>query len=289
MRILPFMPPCEGYEPSPVELNYDEGILDISHEAECTLLEESKIIPQTLILRCSLRPIPLENRHIKVRLISEGEMLEEVVLYDEESVAFGFDLEIENTHWKGIALDYTGIGQGIYEEAPFTFYGNNLPFGKIEISEPLYTKPFTVETVNLQERTTTLPSGQVLTSPPGLLDSRMLRPYGGYYKEGIPLEDIQQVYYSLTSTRDQTRVKLTSSTTLKDEHMSPPLGGKTPNYAITFNPLPQEEHYLSLPGAIAAGYAHLFVSTEWGKMTFNSFLCEPIAGSLKEVNVYFRS
>lgn len=62
MRILPFMPSHEGYEPASAELNQDEGILDISHPSSCVLVEEAKRVAETIILRCVLRPIPLEKK-----------------------------------------------------------------------------------------------------------------------------------------------------------------------------------------------------------------------------------
>ncbi|HUX80527.1 MAG TPA: hypothetical protein VMW10_12410, partial [Alphaproteobacteria bacterium] len=66
MHILPLMPIHNGYEPSTPELNQEEGILDISHESGCILIEESKIIAETLILRCAICPIRLESKSIHV-------------------------------------------------------------------------------------------------------------------------------------------------------------------------------------------------------------------------------
>ena len=283
MRILPFMPSAEGYEPPLPERNQEEGILEISHPADCTLIEETKIVAETLILRCSLQPLPLINKAIKVGLISEGEALENTLLYEKEAIAFGYDQEIENSQWQALALKYTDIGHGIYRGKPFTFWGKTLPSGRLEIGQTIYVKPFRVESQNHQERHTTFASGQILTSPPGILDARILRGYGGYYKEGIALDKIQQIYYSLTSTHNHTRVRLVSSSTLQQQQILPPQGGM----GILFNPDPQKEEYLTLPAALAAGYAHINVSTELGETQFSSFLCEPIHGDTTLINVYF--
>jgi hypothetical protein len=287
MRILPFMPPDEGYEPPTPELNEEEGVLDITHPGECTLIEESKIVAETIVLRCSLKPIPLQSKAIHVQLIAEGEALEQAPLYEADSVVYGYPWEIPNSCWQAIALEYTGMGQAVHEGQSFAFYGDTLPFGKIELKNPLYTKPFRCELANVSERVTTMPSGMVLRSPPGVLDTQMLRGYGGYYKPGIGLEDMQQIYYSLTSTHRQTRVKLINSTTLREQHTPPPHGGQAFDYRVQFHAL-REEEYLSLPAALAAGYGRISVTSELGTTVFTSFLCESISGSSSVVNVWFR-
>ncbi len=287
MRILPLMPLHEGYEPSLPELNQEEGFLDIVHDSGCILREESKLVAETLILRCRIRPIPLDNKTIRIRLISEGDILESTPLYEEESVVYGYEREVGQSQWQGIALDYTGIGQGISQGAPFVFYDKILPMGKLEIEGPLYVKPFKIESENYQERLTTLPSGESLTTPPGVLDTRVLRGYGGYYKEGVTLDEIQQIYYTPTSTHSQTRVRLFSSFQLQSEHTPPPLGGKGGSGNIIFHSLPEEER-LTLPGALAAGYAHLSVCIEGSTTVFRSFLGESVPGHNNLMNLYFR-
>ncbi len=288
MHILPPSFFHEGYEPSSVELNQEEGVLEISHPSECVLIEECKIVPEILILRCVLRPLPLMDKTIKAHLISEGESLKETLLYDPESVNYGYELEVEKSQWQGVALEYAGIGRGVHQGESFVFYGKDIAIGKIKCGSPLYLKPFKVESNTYQERSTTLVSGQVLISPPGILDSRVLRGYGGYYKEGILLEEIQQVYYALTSTHTQTRIRLFSSSFLHKQHTPPPQGGKDSDQYIIYNPVPQREESLTLPGAVSAGYAHLSIATEWGDIPFSSFLCEPIPGHPTNVNIYFK-
>lgn len=288
MPILPFTPPDDGYEPPVPELNDEEGVLDISHPSVCTLVEESQILAETLVLRCALRPIPLQNKAIHVQLIAEGEALDNTNLYEEDSIVYGYEWESSSSCWQGIALDYTGIGRGVKEGESFVFYGNTLPFGEIELKKPLYLKPFSCEGLNYQERMTSLASGQVLRSSSGSLDTQILRGYGGYYKPGISLDDIQQVYYSLTSTHKQTRVRLVNSSALQVQHTPPPFGGQVYDYTIKFIPGLLEEEYLSLPGALAAGYGKLAISSELGTTSFSSFLCESIPGFPNLVNVYFR-
>lgn len=288
MRILPYCSLEPGYEPGFVELNHETGILDITHPSSCVLIEEAQLVACTLTLKCSLRPIPLCDKTSKVQLISEGEPLQETLLYDEEKALEGYEWDVRNSQWQGIAVEYTGIGQGIYQEETFVFFGKELPFGKMKENAPLYVKPFSVETQSYQIRTTTLMTGQTLSSPPGVLNTRVLRGYGGYYQAGIPLEHIQQVYYALTSDYDQTRIRLYSSSVLQAQHTPPPRGGREFNHDIMFSPLPSEEEYLSFAGAIAAGYARLSIQTDDGMIQYSSFLCEPALGYPDCVNVYFR-
>lgn len=286
MPILPYMPHEEGYEPHTPELNEDEGMLDLFHPSNCTLIEESKLVAETIVLRCTLRPIPLQNNRVQVQLIAEGAPLDPTPLYGEASLAYGYEWDQKDSCWSGIALDYTGVGRGIKEDTAFTIQGNSLPFGKLEITDPLYTKPFAIEQSNYQERMTSLASGMILRSPPGVLDTQTLRGYGGYYKPGIDLKNIQQTYYSLTSTHNQTKVRLMSSDALCAQHTPPPHGGKMFDYTVRFSTLLEEE-WLSLPGALAKGYAKLSVSSEWGETVFSSFLCEPSVGFSNMVDVSF--
>lgn len=288
VRILPFMPPPQGYEPPSVELNQEEGVLDISHPSTCDLLQESQIVADTLILRCILRPLLIENKQIKVQLISESVTLESTDLYAEGSVTYGYAWDVEKSQCRGIAIEYAGLGKTICKDEIFVFYGKELTNGKLDISTPLYLKPFQIETQHHQERSTTLRTGHLLSSPPGKLNSQILRGYGGYYKEGIALHEIQQIYYALASVQTQTRVRLYSSSTLQDNHTPPPLGGSSFNQDVIFYPEPREEEYLSLPGTIAAGYVRVVVETGWGQVTFRSFQCEPVPGHPSFINLYFK-
>ena len=132
MRILPFMPFDDGYEPPMPELNQEEGVLDITHPSDCQLIEESKLGAETLVLRCALRPIALQNKDIHVQLIAEGETLNATLLYEEEAIVYGYAWERELSCWHAVALEYTGIGRGVHEGESFVFYGTTLPFGKLE-------------------------------------------------------------------------------------------------------------------------------------------------------------
>jgi hypothetical protein len=281
------MPREEGYEPNAPELNEDEGVMDIFHAANCTLVEESKMVAETIVLRCNLCPIPLLNRNIHVQLIAEGETLESAPLYDQNSIAYGYNWDQQESCWQGIGLGYAGIGRGVREGTSFDIQGNTLPFGKLEIPSPLYIKPFAVEQSNYQESLTSLPSGRVLRSPPGVLDTQVFRGYGGYYKPGITLEEIQQIYYHLTSTHDRTRVRLMSSDMLSNQHTPPPHGGRAFDYAVKFIPLLEEE-WLSLPGALAKGYAKLSIISDLGTSVFSSYRCEPVSGVPSTVDIHFR-
>lgn len=289
MRILPFPSFQEGYEPGSVELNHDEGLLEITNPSSVLLQQESKMVAETLILRCMLRPLPLFNKTAKVQLISENEPLEEAYLYNEETVSPGYDRPIQQSQWKGVAVEYAGMGQGIHLGETFIFHGTILPTGEIETKTPLYIKPFQTEENVITVRTTTVAAGQVLTSPSGVLNTRILKGYGGYYQTGVPLGEIEQVYYACTSDYDKTRIRLYTSSTLRAQYTPPPRGGRMGTQEVLFTPLPQEEEYLSLPAALASGYAVFSVKTAFGAINYTSTLCEPVTGQSTVVNVHFRS
>jgi len=278
MRILPPMPLSKGYETPSVDLNEEEGILEIFHPDEGHLVKESKITPESLILRCQVRPLARGPSDIHVQLTAEEEALESALLYDKGSVVYGYDKEISASQWQGIALDYMGIGTAISEGEGLSFQDKDFPFGKIKVTSPLYVKPFRTEGENHAEHHYTLADGTSVIAPPGLQNKKVLRPYGGYYQKGVPLEAIQQIYYSLTSIHHQTRIRLMSSEHLQAE--------ESKNFII-MPPLREEEH-LSLSASLMAGYAH--ISLEIGEKTllFRSFHCVPLSGHPTFINVHFK-
>lgn len=170
----------------------------------------------------------------------------------------------------------------------FSIEGDHLLEGQIEIKTPLYLKPFGVETQNYTETCTTHETGKIFISPPDVFNATILRGYGGYYKPGTRLEDIQQVYYSLTSIEDQTRIRLVSSRVLHEKHIVPPEGGKEFGQDVLFFPKPKKEEFLSLAGCISSGLCRLSISSELGVVKFSSFLCEPVQGHPLQINVHFK-
>ncbi|MBX9621071.1 MAG: hypothetical protein K2X28_03430 [Alphaproteobacteria bacterium] len=284
MLILPPMPLSEGYETPSIALNEEEGVLEIFHPSEGQLLKESQIIPEVLILRCQIYPIARPPSDISVQITSENEVLESALLYDESIVAYGYDREIRTSQWQGIALEYTGIGMSISDGESLSFQEDDLFFGKIKMSSPLYLKPFRIEVENYKEHHLTLEDGAHLITPPSALNKQVLRGYGGYYKKGIPFEHIQQIYYSLTSTHNLTRIRLTSTEQLQEEGSPPPIGGEN----RIFTPSLREEEYLSLSGALAAGYAYISLGIEEKTILFKSFRSAPLSGHPTFINVYFK-
>src|SRR5437868_4306118 len=113
MRILPHTSFSEGYEPGFIPLNQEEGILEISHPAVCQLQEESKIVAETLILRATLRSIPAQHKEAQIQLISETIPLEGVFLYAGETVAPGYERDIQSSQHQAIVVEYAGVGQGL--------------------------------------------------------------------------------------------------------------------------------------------------------------------------------
>lgn len=288
MRILAPSSLSEGYEPGGIGLNHEEGILEIHAPSSCQLEDETDSIPETLILRCALRPVALLHKDMAVQFISENVPLDRALLYERDTVVPGYGREVLSSQWAGIIVDYGGKGQAVIQKKSFDFSGTTLPIGELSLKTPLYLKPFCTEASFWQCRATTIRPGQVLSSPPGVLNARLLRPYGGYYRPGIPLTEIEQVYYTLTSEYEKTKVRLYSSTLLKTQHIAPPLGGREHMLTVLFSPPPQEEEYLSLPAALAAGYARFSVHTEFGNLSYESSFCESVRDHPSFVSVHFK-
>src|SRR3990167_2144067 len=138
MRILSYTPLSEGYEPGFIGLNQDEGVLEIAHPATFHIQEESKIIADTLTLRCTIRPLHCRHKEMRVHLISENTPLENAFLYDADTVVPGYEEKIENSQWQGIVVEYAGLGHGRCQDKSFSFYGKSLPLGQLKLREHLY-------------------------------------------------------------------------------------------------------------------------------------------------------
>ena len=251
-------------------------MLEISGEASCQLVEESQTVPETLSLRCRLRPLPQRYPGSKMQLISEGKALEESPLYADATIVQGYERLLHLSRWQGIAVVYEGAGQGKFQGNFFVFQGLEVPWGRLEIGQPLYIKPFATEDQDYQLRVTTVGEGEVLSTPPGMLNTKMLRGYGGYYQPGIPLEEMEQVYYSLTSDYEKTKVRLHSSATLRSQHTPPPHGGRDFNETVVFSPTLMPQEYLSLPACLAAGDASLDLVTPWATIPYRSYGCKSV-------------
>ncbi|EKE09821.1 MAG: hypothetical protein ACD_16C00103G0007 [uncultured bacterium] len=283
MRILPFMPLSEGYDTPSIDLNEDEGILDIFHPAEGHLIKESHVTPEILILRCRLQGVARKPSEIRVQLTAETESLESALLYNESSISYGYDKEVLSSQWQGIALNYAGVGTAISEGESFAFQGIEFHGGRLILTSPLYVKPFRVEDHHIEEQQKTLESGSLLTTPSGTINKKVLRGYGGYFKEGVSLRDIQQIYYALTSTHNQTRMRLYSSDYLRKEGSPPPFESSD---TVFVKPL-EIENTLSLDEVLARGYACLKVESSTISASYKSFHCAALTGNSTLINVYF--
>jgi hypothetical protein len=288
MKIIRKTDDSEGFEPVTPESNSEEGFLQISGSSSIDLLEEGKIVADKIVLRCELKSLPIQDRTIKVGWIKDKQVLSPTLLYEPPSITYGYELEIEHSQIQAMSLEYTGQGFCESQNETYLIEGNQLPEGQMDMRNPLYMKPFVVETQPFTETSTSHEAGKVFVSPPGVFNASILRGYGGYYKAGIRPEEIQQIYYSLTSLEDQTRVRLFSSKGLHEKQIVPPEGGKEFGQDVLFFPKPKEEEFLSLAGCIASGFCHLTVLTEWGTVKFSSFLCEPVQGHPSQIYVHYR-
>jgi hypothetical protein len=288
MNIFSTLQDRQGFEPIPPELNSDLGVLEITGPPHFELLEDRKTTIETLVLRCTLKPLPLLNKNIKVQLTVEGIPLPDCQLYEKDSMTYGYAGEIESSCWEGITLQYDGLGYFMTEGNSTPLQGDVFSEGRLLMGNPLYVKPFITESEQVHERVTSYGIDQILVTPPGKLNTRVLRGYGGYYKEGAKLDDICQVYYSLVASEDRTRVRLFSSLLLHEQHTPPPLGGQDFKQNLIYFPEPKREQYLSLGGALAEGFCTLSLETNAGISLFRSYLGERLVGHPSKVFVHFK-
>jgi hypothetical protein len=231
-------------------------------------------MPPILILRA--RIMPLLRHHdgsVMAKFIKDSKAFSTISVYSTET-----SIARHGQH-QSIELDYVGVGQ---IQCPET--GQMIPFaGNTFLGLALEKTTLFVKTFLSQETgTVTLThvnSGynRYMVYPSGLENAYPLWGYGGYYRSGIPLTQIEQIFFTITQKNTQTAVYLTPLSFWKEKGIFPPLGGKNGPETVVYI----DENALivtrSLGGDIEAGEVSISMSygvDERGKklnITYKSF------------------
>lgn len=252
------IPPLMGYRaPSTAGINGDDPFLEIgTDEGEVTFLKESLFFPKKIQLRATIEGIPLpSSSSTQVTLITQGETLQGCRLYQSDHVE-PEDLFLA-TAFQAIQLVYTGVGTYQEDQKNIAFQGLETENFRLVLPQEnvIYRKPFAWERrAAVVERVTQLDYGHVFINPPGKMDMRVLRPYGGYFRPNFSAEKAQQVYYELGEKGNQTVALLKID---------------IPENAVLL-PAPSPEERLSLSGALAAGYGKILLQSGREKRTYKS-------------------
>ena len=241
-----------GYDaPEILDLNEEEGMLDLSDEkeGEVEVISENEIFPEKIVLKLKIKPVPCLNAQW-VEMHYLGESYGQVSIYDSNPTKpiIDLNLTLEKAYFKAIDLLETGAGwyqlQGQrYELHPFL----NTPF-QIESkeNEPFYRKRF--ETSDYYQRIQYNPK------------IRFLMPFGGVFYPGITPQDAQQVYFEVLRKQDQSfDLGFTAASLWRERGVIAPQRGQYDGKAIHFVGNMKRANHLSLGASLAGGDARFFV------------------------------
>lgn len=214
-----------GHEvPDLVELNEDEGFIDMSHGVgEGEILGAQDLFPRQLKLRLKIQPIPFESGDASAEALT--------------TIA-GENVTVSDAQWQGV--DLLEMGQGSYTDGEGEHWFSRLvelPFLK---ESSIFHKSFGYGDV-------------YATRGDYTRGKRFLVPYGGLYYPGIDPKNIQQIYGELIRRSDQTfEVGFTSYNLWRVREILPPHAGVFESKEIHFLETDGASH-LSLGAALVSG------------------------------------
>lgn len=201
-----------GYQaPSTAFINGGEARLHIKDEGGTYLCGEEEM-PPWIQLRFLLNPILLMTA--PVNLTSQaGETMMHGQLYQESEVRY-----LHARH-QAIELRYTGFGR-VQLSDPLHLL--KLPGLSCQKDQAVCHFEFQSQQGNDIHINRTIVDDKVITTPPGMESGYPLWCYGGYYRPGCSLAEIEQIFFSLEEEGGQLCANLLSSTYFKQRGIIPP-------------------------------------------------------------------
>lgn len=243
-----------GYQaPEIVDLNEDEGIIDISqHDGDVEIFSANEMFPSQIELRLKLSPVPFVRDYVRQILFNvDGVIYGPQKMYDEpiNKLITGTNVSAKEAYYKAIDFLETGKGRYIYQGSEKYFTPNeNPPFAILAPQKNrLYRKTF----ATIRNRF------QVIE---GESKKRFLMPYGGLFYPGISFENIQQIYCETIESQDNGfGLGFTNYHLWSKREIAPPHPGAFEGNEIHFvGDQPQSAH-LGLGAALIAGEARFVV------------------------------
>lgn len=201
-------------------------------------------LPDKIIIQAQADPVPLKTKASQVSLLAQGRALPSQALYDPSTLSHHFAYEPEDCQIQAIRLNFHG-----------SEWQNILPFNPGDL---IYEKPFRVQDNRVihEERSQE-------ENPP-----RRLYGYGGVYKPGLALNQIQQVYSELFEGINKTEITLTSSSQWQERGVTPFNKGTFHQQHILVESQLTYEQSLNLGAALIEGYAKVKVQDPATNDTF---------------------
>ena len=294
------------YEAPLVETTFEEKpILEMAPYIEGSCLESLgfyKGAPFCIRLLCRLNPIPLDVAlsALEAKIIKQTGALEAINLYPTITQARGYEhafdtsLSLEASIpilWDGegnvlsgieILWEEKGLVQWKEGDTVHLFSEGNIDAYHLLCTRNLFMKPFLFwdnsivikETFggNKEEEIHILPASSPMCLP--------IFPYGGYYRPGLPLEQIEPLFLQVMEQDHRTRLSITRGENWKHRGIIPPHPGRRGNFAIEFLGGFEPLHLLSLAETILGGHIKIVLKEqeEESLIEYASFLYEIAEG-----------
>ncbi len=201
-----------------------------------------KVMPKVISLEVKLNGRYVKDPRTRLYQIVNDTSLEPVHLYGTEGIedSKGYELAKESMY-EAIELVYLEKGsyiswwhaqpQGI-EGKEFTGFKLHFPHKTLLGEYPFYC----TDDDSLIQNITFTQTGCWTVSEGAFENTLIQRPYGGYFKPGLPLDKIEQVYFSITGNDKGTLKKLTTTSFWFAHEISPPEEGIYNDQRIRFDP-----------------------------------------------------
>lgn len=238
-----------GYQaPSTAGINTKKGRIDLSPEPGEDFSESH--FPEGIVLKAKLIGCPIQNP-VEITLSVDNQSYPPISLCRAHPAS---------AH-ASVQLRYEGIGRIQWQagETGQSFSGVNAQrFLLILINENLlYVKPFLfLPEGHLDIHRKTLADRHSLTTPPGEQDIYPLWPYGGFFKIGCRIQEVEQTVFTLTTSLDSCAPQLSLLSSWREKPKV--LGKERVRFLAEFD----ESHHQSLAGDIEKG--HITIQLQQG-------------------------
>lgn len=299
------------YEVPLLENPFEEKpILEMSCEKEGFCIEKldsTEKTPFCIRLLCQIQPIPLEDHVTTLEAkISRSVSVKPVPLYPTYTRPSWYEkcFDIENREDLLIPILWDESGKVVQaieivpaekalvqmeeREGWELFSQGSLGAWQMQIKGSLFIKPFLYwdHSIIVEERlvaggsedeprTQILPASAPMQMP--------IFPYGGYYRPGLPLDQMEPLFLQVMERQEQTLLSVTRKENWKKKGIIPPESGKIRDFTIEFlgNFLPI--HAISVAETILGGYVEIMLEhLEGEKVSYKSFSYE-VAESEKDL------
>jgi len=242
MRISKTAPQDRGYDaPSTEHVTTDLAEWDTNNFWHVDDVQFSMIdpLPSHIIVRVKPSAIPLKKRKgIMVSFISQNTDLKAQPLYAKESLHHSFEHDVQSCQIAKINLHFEN-----------SEHAHILNFKEGDL---VYEKPFALQTQSVVYEHPKNPS-------PGSTKVRKLYGYGGRYKEGLSLDECEQVFFEICQGYKKTEVGLSTYSQWVKRGTPPLAQSSFRKKTIEIEPHLTEEQVLNLGAALAGGYAKIQV------------------------------